>query len=520
MTIFNGDISKIDLDDAATWDLIGSGNTKGCFQLESRLGRTMAKKLKPENIEQLSALIAVLRPGSLNAIRDGKSVSNHYIDKKNGNESVDFFHESLIPILDTTYGEMIYQEQAIRIAKEIAGFNPEEADNLRKAIGKKQANVMAALKQSFLDGCKRLGYVNDNEAEQIFGWIEKSQKYSFNKSHSVCYCSSSYLSAYAKAHHPIQFFTAYLQFAEDKMDPHAEIKELYQNATEMGISIEKPDLRLLNSTFILKNNKIYFGLTNIKGFGDSAYDKLVNEVNNNKLVIDNMKWMNLLHLLSKLNSTSAKAILQSGAADFIGLSRNKMMFDYDIFCELTNKESSFVIGHIDIVGSDKKLEDHISNLINNGKIAAKRKDVINNLLSSLYHPPYSMDDHIDWIVDTEHTLLGCNITCSKVDRYDTSMINYSCQDFKQGNTSSNLLLVGEIENMNVTKVKNGQSKGKEMAFLTITDGTAVIDSVICFAEKFKEFRNQLFVGNVLVFSGNKSKDKDSFVVDKIFLPRT
>ena len=181
MTTFDGDVSKLDLDDAATWDLIGSGNTKGCFQLESRLGRTMAKKLKPENIEQLSALIAILRPGSLEAMRDGKSVSNHYIDKKNGNESVDFFHESLIPILNTTYGEMIYQEQAIRIAKEIAGFTPEEADNLRKAIGKKQANIMAALKQSFLDGCKRLGYVNDNEAEQIFGWIEKSQRYSFNK---------------------------------------------------------------------------------------------------------------------------------------------------------------------------------------------------------------------------------------------------------------------------------------------------------------------------------------------------
>ena len=96
-----------------TWDLISSGNTKGCFQLESRLGRTMAKKLKPSNIEELAALISIMRPGCLEAVRDGKTVSNHYIDKKNGEESIDYFHPSLENILSNTYGEMVYQEQAM-----------------------------------------------------------------------------------------------------------------------------------------------------------------------------------------------------------------------------------------------------------------------------------------------------------------------------------------------------------------------------------------------------------------------
>ena len=100
---------KINMDCQKTWDLISEGNTKGCFQLESRLGKSMAKKLKPENIEQLSALISILRPGCLEAIRDGKSVSNHYIDKKNGEESVDYYHPSLKDSLQTTFGEMIYQ---------------------------------------------------------------------------------------------------------------------------------------------------------------------------------------------------------------------------------------------------------------------------------------------------------------------------------------------------------------------------------------------------------------------------
>ena len=176
--------SFIDLNCSKTWKLISDGNTKGVFQLESRLGQSMAKKLKPNDIEQLSALISIMRPGCLEAIRDGKSVSNHYIDKKNGLESVDYFHPALEPSLKTTYGEMIYQEQAMQIAKDIAGFNLQEADMLRKAIGKKKPEEMSKIKTKFMDGCNRTAIVSQKEAEQIFGWIEKSQRYSFNKSHS------------------------------------------------------------------------------------------------------------------------------------------------------------------------------------------------------------------------------------------------------------------------------------------------------------------------------------------------
>ena len=120
--IFSPKIDDTNLFCKKTWDLISDGNTKGVFQLESRLGQMMAKKLKPENIEQLSALIAVLRPGSLEAIRDGKSITNHYIDRKNGQESIDYFHPILKDVLKDTFGEMIYQEQAMEIARVIAGF--------------------------------------------------------------------------------------------------------------------------------------------------------------------------------------------------------------------------------------------------------------------------------------------------------------------------------------------------------------------------------------------------------------
>jgi DNA polymerase-3 subunit alpha len=262
---FDTDVASLNKECSKTWDLISDGNTKGCFQLESRLGQSMSKKLKPSNIEQLSGLISILRPGCLEAYREGKSVSNHYIDKKNNLEDIDYFHPSLEDILQPTYGEMIYQEQAMRITQKIAGFDLKEADMLRKAIGKKKPEEMAKVKKRFISGCKEQDIVTREEAEEIFGWIEKSQRYSFNKSHAISYAINAYLSAYAKAHFPKMFFASYLKFAKDKIDPQQEIKELIRNASEMDVSVTTPDLRNLNRLFVVGSEYIYFGLTDIKG---------------------------------------------------------------------------------------------------------------------------------------------------------------------------------------------------------------------------------------------------------------
>ena len=142
----------------------------------------MASQAKPRNIEELSDLIAIMRPGCLEAMVKGKSLTQHYIDRKSGEESVEYFHDSLEPILKSTYGILVYQEQAILIATEIAGFDLQEADILRKAIGKKKAGVMAQVKKSFLEKSGNKGVVTREQAEEIFSWIEKSQRYSFNKS--------------------------------------------------------------------------------------------------------------------------------------------------------------------------------------------------------------------------------------------------------------------------------------------------------------------------------------------------
>lgn len=514
---FSAKLENVNLECSRTWDLISSGNTKGVFQLESRLGHMMAKKLKPENIEQLSALIAILRPGALEAIRDGKSVTNHYIDKKNGLESVDYFHSALEPILNKTYGEMIYQEQAMQIAGAIAGFTLKESDYLRKAIGKKKPEEMAKIKKLFLEGCKKQNIVNEQDSEQIFGWIEKGQRYSFNASHSVSYAINAYLSAYAKAHFPRIFFASYLKFAKDKIDPQQEIKELVRNANEMDILVKTPDFRNLNRFFLLKNKDIYFGLTDIKGVGESVYKKILEICKD--INIKELDWLSVLFtVLININSTASKALISCGAFDYFKKNRTEMLFEYETCASLTQKETEKLIS----IKNLQKIKD-LKTLLNKGieaQVATKKRmETLKNLLSSLENPPYSLTDKIEWLSDSENSLLGVSITCSKLDSYDIEMTNTDCKTLKNSVVNNNIIIAGEITNINVVKTKTGKNPGQEMAFVSIEDQTGFVDSIIMFPEQWSQFKSHLFIGNVLIFVGNKAKNKDGLIVEKCFAPK-
>lgn len=183
-----GALPFLDVDDdhlpfcAATWRMLGEGRTKGVFQLESSLGRTWTKKLRPESGEHMGALGAILRPGCLrNVDDDGVSTTQHYCRRKNNEEETKGYHPAIDWILAPTYGCMIYQEQAMEIAKAVAGFSLMDADSLRKAIGKKLAEEMAKVKRMFMEGVEKAGVITTGQGEELFGWIEKSQRYSFNK---------------------------------------------------------------------------------------------------------------------------------------------------------------------------------------------------------------------------------------------------------------------------------------------------------------------------------------------------
>ena len=511
-------VDQIDTNCPLTWALLSDGNTKGCFQLESRLGQSMAKKLKPSNIEELAALISIMRPGCLEAVRDGKTVSQHFIDKKNGEESIDYFHPVLESILQSTYGEMVYQEQAMQIAEKIAGFNLQQADELRKSIGKKNTELMAKVKGKFLAGAKNLGIVSESEAEQIFSWIEKSQRYSFNKSHAVSYAINGYLSAYYKAHNPLIFFTSYLRFAKDKINPQEEVKELINNAIEMNIKVSGPSIARLNKEFELFDDTIVFGFTNIKGVGESVYDKLIALIKQHNF--DYTKdgvWKLLLLILSNININAAKAIVTSGALHVYSQSRKELCFYLDIISNLTKKEKEFICS-LDL-NKYKTFQSILEYTYLNYKLTKNRKEIFHNHINSLKNPPYSLSDTLQWIAENETYLFGVSITCNKSDAYYSEINTVSCQEYKNQPSKKKLSVIAEIQRVSVIKTKKGQNPGMEMAFLELADSTGSIKSAVLFPEQYQKYKNFLNDEAVLVFTGTKSSKTDnSFLIERCVMP--
>jgi len=175
------DIEELNLECPRIWQLLADGKTTGIFQLESRLGSSYAKKLKPKDLEAWSLLIAAIRPGCLEVKVDDKTVTQHLVDRYNHQEDLSYIHIELEDILKETLGFIVYQESALLITQKLAGFTLEQADLLRRAIGHKEVETMEKIKQPFLDGCKKVGKVNEQDAIEIFNMIAKSQRYSFNK---------------------------------------------------------------------------------------------------------------------------------------------------------------------------------------------------------------------------------------------------------------------------------------------------------------------------------------------------
>lgn len=510
----------IDYNDEKTWNLFKEGRTKGIFQLESNLGRAWSKRLQPTNIEELSALIALIRPGSLKAISDGKSMTQHYVDRKSGLDVVKYLHESLQDTLETTKGVLIYQEQSMRIAQDLAGFNLKEADVLRKAIGKKKADLMAKVRTDFLAGCERVGKVDTNTAEEIFGWIEKSSRYSFNKSHAVCYAINSYKSAWFKANYTKQFFLSYLTYANEKQDPHQEVYELVSEAKLFDIEVKLPTLNNWDTNFFIQGSKIYFGIKDVKSLTGVNGDKVIKAINDAPSTKD-FNWMDILIYLSpNINSTGFKALCSIGffSTRHTGVSRNKALYEYLIFKNLTKAELKWVTENYKSK-KWKTLKDCFVDLAptkkeGGGTSKIDRKQVIENEIHFLENPPYSLDDDPDWIIEQEKKFLGCPVSLSKVDSSDTSHSNTTCKEILDGKQGKNICIVANVSRLMEHTCKKGKSKGKKMCFLTLEDETCSIDNVVVFPETREKNVFILDEGVNLLFCGEVEKN-GSFIIEKI-----
>jgi DNA polymerase III subunit alpha len=253
------DIAKIPLDDAKTYQMLARGESVGVFQFEGSGMREALRQVKPTQFEDLIALVALYRPGPMGYIPV-------YAKRKAGQEQVSFPDERLKPITGPTYGICIYQEQYMEIAKQLAGFTPAEADDLRKAIGKKIHSLMASLKDKFLEGCAANG-VTPAVAIQLWKDMEQAQDYSFNKSHAACYALIAYRTAYLKAHWPAEYMAALISSVMSTKD---RVPFYVAACDEMGIEVEPPDVNVSAEDFRVVEGKIRFGLNAVKNVGESA----------------------------------------------------------------------------------------------------------------------------------------------------------------------------------------------------------------------------------------------------------
>ena len=328
------DIDTVPLDDQAVFDLLGRGETMGVFQLESPPMRALLRSLAPTSFGDVSAVIALYRPGPM-------SVNMHYdyADRKNGRQAVSYFHEDAKEVLGDTYGLMIYQESVMRVAQKFAGYTLAEADNLRKAMGKKSREVMAAARAAFEAGAERIGY-GQALGKQLFDVIEKFADYAFNKSHTFGYGLVTYQTAYLKAHYPVEYFACLLSSVKSNLDKAAVY---LSDARSGGIKVLTPDVNRSVMDFATVTPEeiadqvtlpagspgaITFGLSAIRNVGEGLVELLLGERDVNGSY-------DSFHDFAErvpepvLNKRTVESLIKAGAFDSLGHPRRGLLMVFE-----------------------------------------------------------------------------------------------------------------------------------------------------------------------------------------------
>jgi len=307
------DIDNIPLDDNKTLEIFSKGQMIGIFQLESRVAQLLARSLKPKRFEDIVALVALIRPGPL-----GAGMHIDFADRANGRKEIIYMHKNLEKILKETYGILIYQEQVMEIAQKIANFDLSEADDLRKAMGKKLPKVMEEQREKFVYGSIKNGYSEDFSKE-LFEDIAFFAGYGFNKSHSVPYALLAYQTAYLKAHYPEEYIAACL--TSSKRDKERS-SILLSEGRDLNLSISVPNINKSDIDFTVKEKEVIFGLSAIRNVGDITAEKIVEE---RKV----SEYISIEDFIARMdgrvvNKKSLEALIQGGAFDSFGYSRKSL----------------------------------------------------------------------------------------------------------------------------------------------------------------------------------------------------
>ncbi|GIV05393.1 MAG: DNA-directed DNA polymerase [Fimbriimonadales bacterium] len=482
------DVRNLPLDDAKTYEMLGRGDTTGVFQLESAGMRRYIRELRPQNVRELAAMVALYRPGPMDHIPT-------YINRKHGREPIEYPHPWLEPILKETYGVIVYQDQVLKVVQALAGFSLGKADILRRAMGKKKPEEMKRMRAEFVAGAQAKG-ISEEEANRLFDLIEPFAGYAFNKAHAVCYAHVAYQTAYLKANYPVEYMAALMAVFKDKTD---KITNFIDECQTMGIRVLPPDINKSSAGFTVEpysesdtlprgrrraaktqsnfDHAIRFGLGAIKGIGEAAVEAILKEREANGAFEDIFDFAARMQESGALNRATLEALIQAGAFESLHPNRAQLLNGLDAVlsyaqsvarAKATGQNSLFDGGGAEEVAIAKPLLAMVDDFDTRQKLALER-ELLGVYLSD--HPirPYMR------ILSGKATPIA-----QAVEREGTT------------------LTIGGI----ITSVQTRVSKktGAKMAILQLEDLTGAL-RVTVFANTYEQYRDAIQKDCVVLIKG-------------------
>lgn len=487
------DVEKASLDDPKVYELVASADTDGVFQLESSGFKELLKRLRPDRFEDIVAAVALYRPGPLDA-----GMVEDYIARKHGKKPVTYPHPVCKDILEPTYGVIVYQEQVMRIAVALAGFTMGQSDTLRKAMGKKKADVMAKMKVEFIQGAKEKNGMPEAESEALFNAIEKFAGYAFNKSHSAAYSVITYRTAYLKTYYPVEFMAALLSTEMGNQD---NVVKYIQSARERGIPILPPDVNGSERDFSVEwqgdSASIRFGFGAVKGLGDSAVEAILEARRERAFT----SIYDLCERVEgrKLNRRTLEVLVKSGAFDSLGRPR------WQVFGAVERALEAGSAAQKDRASGQTSLFEAFA--------AAASEGTSGSGVTETYPEP---SEENEWSekqkLGFEKDAVGFYITGHPLDDYAEDLpriCSLNTRSLNEMNPRGNqrpseVSLAGVVSAMKERPLKNGNGR---MAFVTLEDlhGTC---EVLVFSKAFAEAEDILKGDDPIVVRGSVTVDGD------------
>lgn len=470
---------EIELDDQKTFELFQRGDTTGVFQFESAGMKRYLRELKPTVFEDIVAMGALYRPGPLTA-----GLTDKFIARKNGRESVSYDHELMQPALKDTYGVMVYQEQFMQIVRDMCGFTGGESDTLRKAVGKKKRDLMAEMKDMVIDGGTKKG-VEKRITEKFWKDLEGFADYAFNKSHAACYALIAYWTAYLKAHYPDAFMAALMTSDADNIDRLAiEISE----CRHMGIEVLLPDVNesYVEFAIVPNKNQIRFGMSAIKNVGVGAVEEIIRVRDEDGKFKDTMNFLERVDT-RRVNRKVWESLIKSGAFDNLGQTRSDLLFNLDGLLALGSK-----------IHKDKETNqaDLFGGLDNAAPSIAPQ--------FTFETAPEQLKERDE--LQSEKELLGLYLSKHPLDGFQTYLEEHTLPINTLNNSMENKTVsIGGV----VTAVRSINTKnGSKMAFVKVEDATGECELIV-FPGVYEKLNSVWQQDHIVVVKGKINyKDRD------------